>query len=112
MKVARKWLVVFVLLLFTLGVGVFQRPRLYEQYETGSAGGSTGDGDSELKRDLCVNTVCGSRSFDTTCIYACQEAIANVPKCTNSYPIVTDSTNISWGEDVRDGVSVKCVHLR
>jgi hypothetical protein len=109
MKVTRKWLVVFVLMLFTLGVGVFQRPSLFEQYATD--GVSTVE-DAELKRNLCVNTVCGSRSFDTTCVYACQDAIANAPKCTSNYPVFTDSTNISWGEDVQDGVSVKCVHLR
>lgn len=106
MKVTRKWLVVFVLVLFTLGVGICQRRRVLEQYW------SEGSGDSDLKRNLCVNTVCGARTFDATCISACEEAIANAPRCASNYPIVTDSTNISWGEDVRDGVSVKCVHLR
>jgi hypothetical protein len=105
MKVTRKWLVVFVLLMITMGIGIYQRRSLFEQY-------ATEGGDAELKRNLCVNTVCGSRAFDTTCIYACQEAIASAPKCISNYPVFTDSTNISWGEDVQDGVSIKCVHLR
>ncbi len=112
MKVTRKWLVVFVLTMFTLGVGIFQRRSVLEQYYATMEGGAGGgEQHREIKRNMCINVVCGARPFDTTCVTACEEAIANAPKCTSNYPIVTDSTNINWGEDVHDGVSVKCVHL-
>lgn len=69
------------------------------------------DPNESRKSELCRSIVCGSQA-DPICFRECTQTLKPFPACKTDYPRTVDATWLSWGENVENGRSQKCLHLK